>query len=295
MDEPRLLMQNLQNMYLVRTGVKDKFPWKDMKPDIQEQILQDVQPHARRYFTNPDGGFNWTELERGVRAQILRHALPRVHVQTHGEDYLEQFDPSGNWPVPTILDLTIVGRGDRQAWHALWPAPTLLQVTFSQRLDRSQLEWQWDAAEDAQNRGYERFPPRRTGPQLAELEAQVQRTYSWTGVRGNRLIRHIQHPDEPMADEFTFQIVRRGEHGDEVIEAPESFRLSRRERDELERQLSTRLGMRYRVMRELGFRTWPDDDYGEYVYDRERANGEMPNGLEWSVLPVPAGSGFREL
>jgi hypothetical protein len=48
-------------------------------------------------------------------------------------------------------------------------------------------------------------------------------------------------------------------------------------------------------MRELGFRTWPDDDgYVDY-HDRERAQGEMPNGIEWRLLPVPAGSGFREL
>jgi hypothetical protein len=274
-----------------------RFPWDDLDRGIQEQILQDAPPHSRRYFTNPRGGFNWAELERGVRAQIVRHALPRVHVQTHGEDYLERFDASGTWSVPTILDLTVVGRGVEQAWHALWPAPTLLQVTFSKRLDREQLEWEWFEAEDdqARGRGFYDFPPRRTGPQLAELQAQMQRTYSWTDVRAIRLIRHVRHPDVLVADYYTFQIVRRGEHGDEVIEAPESFELSRTQRDELERQLSTRLGMRYRVMRELGFRIWPDDDYEYYVYDRERANGEMPNGIEWSVLPVPAGSGFREL
>ena len=245
------------NEYVVTTT--PRFPWHGLDRDIQEQILQDAQPHARRYvtnpgggfnwaqlergvraqilqdapvhsrryFTNPRGGFNWAELERGVRAQIVRHALvssSRVHVQTHGEDYLEQFDPSGNWPVPTILDLTIVGRGAEQAWHALWcadAAPTLLQVTFSQRLDRAQLSSEWFEAEDdqARGRGFYDFPPRRTGPQLAELEAQVQRSYVWTGVHSIRLIRHDGDDEHnPRMDEFTVQFVRRGEHGDEVIE-----------------------------------------------------------------------------
>jgi hypothetical protein len=286
------------NEYVVaRPETTPRFPWHGLDRDIQEQILQDAQPLARRYFTNPGGGFNWAELERGVRAQILRHVCDRIDLQLHGhEPWPASYDRQGHTfdaddleqDLPTIQNLSFVTQGHDERDFRRMPADfrrmpaRLLHVTFSTRLwrPRTSTAPTWAptrAMEDA-------------------LYAQMQRTYSWTDVCAIRLIRHLRHPDEPLADYYTFQIVRRGEHGDEVIEAPESFQLSRRERDELERQLSTRLGMQYRVMRELGFRTWPSDfAHMGLVYDRERANGEYPNGLEWSVLPVPAGSGFREL
>lgn len=266
-----------------------RFPWHGLDRDIQEQILQDAQPHARRYFTNPGGGFNWTELDRGVRAQILRHVCDRVDLQLHGEEpWPASYDRQGHTfddydDLPTIQNLSFVTQDPDERDFRRMPADFTrmparpLHVTFSTRLWRHRTEPTWAptrAMEDA-------------------LYAQMQRTYTWTDVHAIRLIRHVQLPDEPWADYFTFQIVRRGEHGDEVIEAPESFRLRRRERDELDRQLSTRLGMQYRMMRELGFRTWPDDDgFDNYVSDRELTYAEMPNGLEWRLLPVPAGSGF---
>jgi hypothetical protein len=37
---------------------------------MKEQILKLAPAHSRRYFINPDGGFNWTELDPGIRAQI---------------------------------------------------------------------------------------------------------------------------------------------------------------------------------------------------------------------------------
>ena len=154
---------------------------------------------------------------------------------------------------------------------------------------REELERQWDAAEDAQDRVfYPRFPRRRTGPQLDELEAQVQRSYVWTGVHSIRLIRHDGHDhQDPDSDEFTVQFVRRGEHGDEVIQAPRrlagsySFRLSRASRDELGMELTTRLGMRHRVIRRLGFR-----HRTRYWMGGARPGDpplEHPNGEEWSV------------
>jgi hypothetical protein len=227
--------------------------------------------------------------------------MTRAHVQTHGEDWLQEFDPSGNWPVPTIQNLSIAGPSPLpEALHALWPAPTLLQVTFSQRLDRSQLERRWNAAEDAQNRGYddyERFPPRRTGPQLAELEAQVQRSYVWTGVHSIRLIRHDgDNFLDPGSDEFTVQFVRRGEHGDEVIEVPsvdnspghdDRLRLTKRERNTLRAQLAATLAMRHRFMPELGNRERP-----RYFMGGGRPAAFVhPNGEEWSVRTVPAAAG----
>jgi hypothetical protein len=265
------------------------FNWAELERGVRAQILRDTPPHSRRYFTNPRGGFNWTELDAGVRAQIVRHAMTRVRLQTYGEDYLQEFDPSGNWPVPTIQDLSIVGNGGPQAWHALWPAPTLLHVTFSQRLNREELERQWDAAEDAQDRVfYPRFPRLRTGPQLDELESQVQRSYVWTGVHSIRLIRHDGHDhQDPDSDQFTVQFVRRGEHGDEVMQAPRrlagmySFRLSRASRDELAMELTTRLGMRHSVIRRLGFR-----HRTRYWMGGARPGDpplEHPNGEEWSV------------
>ena len=282
-----VVQRQAHNEYVVATPGPEtttpRFPWHGLDRGIQEQILQDAQPHARRYFTNPGGGFNWTELDRGVRAQILRHVCDRIDLQLHGQEpwpasYDRQGHTFADYDLPTIQNLSFVTQDLDERDFRRMPADftrmpaRLLHVTFSTRLWRTE-------PTGAPTRAME-----------VALYAQMQRTYSWTDVRAIRLIRHdgIER-DAYNQDFFTFQIVRRGEHGDEVIEAPESFRLSWRERHELERQLTTRLGMRYRVMRELGFRERPDSDYeDEYsVYDRERdLLAEMPNGVEWSVLPV---------
>ena len=299
-------MQNLQNMYLVRTasglrtGVKDKFPWKDLDPDIQEQILQHVPYDLRRYFTDHAGGFNWTELDAGVRAQIVRH-IPRTRVDLQGvvvETPNQAFDRRFSWFAPTLVDLSFVGSGPPQAWHALWPsqAATPLRVTFSQRLDREFLERTWDRMENPEDEffreHFSNYPPRRTGHQLDELAAQVHRRYVWT-VHAIRLIRHDGHMDfDPDEDEFSVEFVRRGALGDEVIALDEvlrvdgvttpenpSFRLSSAQRVFLARQLTTRLGLRHRVMRELGNRErelyWMGGPRGHTI--------EHPIGEEWSV------------
>jgi len=326
-------MQNLQNMYIVRAGsrivragsrtsagwhtdvkddVKDKFPWRDLDADIQEQILQDVPQNLRRYFTDPDGGFNWRTLPPGIGAQIVRH-IPRTRVDLQGVIVAvpsQQFDPTFRWFAPTLVDLSFVGSGPPQAWHALWPsrAATPLQVTFSQRLDRESLERTWghienhDPEEDEFVQDYYAgFPPRRTGDRLDELEAQVQRTYVWT-VHAIRLIRHDGDDwQDPDFDEFSVEFVRRGALGDEVIALDEvlavdgvttaedpSVQLTRAQRDELARQLTTRLGLRHRVMHELGNRErtlfWMDGPrrrMGRRRHDDPPL--EHPNGEEWSV------------
>ncbi len=61
-----------------------------------------------------------------MMTQVVFTSCSNATFQTYGKEYLQDFDPSGNWPVPTILDLTIAGRGVEHAWHALWPAPTLV-------------------------------------------------------------------------------------------------------------------------------------------------------------------------
>jgi hypothetical protein len=69
-----------------------------------------------------------------------------------------------------------------------------------------------------------------------------------------------------------------------VIEAPDSFRLSRAQRDELAMEFTTRLGLRHREMHELGFehrtRYWMG---GAMPGDPPL---EHPNGEEWSVPSV---------
>ena len=127
----------------------------------------------------------------------------------------------------------------------------------------------------------------------------MQRSYVWTGVHSIRLIRHDgDDRHDPGSDEFTVQFVRRGEHGDEVIEVPslenspghdDRLRLTRRERNILRAQLQNTLNLEYRRLPELG--------------NRERTRfwmgGAMPgdpplvhhNGEEWSVRTVPAAAG----
>jgi len=311
-----LHMQNLQNMYLVRTA-------SDLDADIQEQILQDVPENRHRYFTDPDGGFNWRTLPPGIGAQITRH-IPRTRVDLRGVIVAapnQAFDRI--WFAPTLVDLSVVGSGPAQAWTAVWRsrAANPLQVTFSQRLNRESLERTWehienhDPEEDEYVQDYYAgFPPRRTGHQLDELAEQVQRTYVQT-VYAIRLIRHdgSRYGGEWRdfnLDEFSVELVRRGAHGEEVIALDEllavegvttpgdpNFRLDRAQRDELARQLTTTLGMRHRVMPERGYRerrnrdrrprrrrnryAWEsesDDDYDDDDDDEFDANGE-----EWSV------------
>ena len=252
-----VVQRQAHNEYVVATPGPEtttpRFPWHELDGGVQEMILQDAPVHSRRYFTNPGGGFNWTELERGVRAQILRHVDDRsgrldLHLRGR-EPWPASYDSRGHscfsHDVHTIQNLRFVTQGVLQAWPA-----ALLNVTFSTRLDRwwpDEDEWWPDEDDEAR----EIWAP--TAAMEDALYAQVQRTYSWTGVRAIRLIRHdgIERDDYDQ-DSFTFQIVRSGEHGDEVIEAPESFRLSRAQRDELATLLTTSLGMQHRVMRELG-------------------------------------------
>ena len=275
--------------------VRHRFSWHDLDRGIQEQILQDAPPHSRRYFTNPRGGFNWAELERGVRAQILNRLVHHEHLPlqvvrrfcTAAEDRSGRLDlerhglepwpesivnsvPTDYWylfdrDLSTIQNLTFVTQGP------------LLNVTFSTRFGAFN-----DEDEDEQWVG--------TTAQLNDLFSQMKRTYSWTGVRAIRLIRHDGHDShDPNEDEFTFEFVRRGEHGDEVIEATESFRLSRAQRDELATLLRTRLRMRHREMRELGNRVRT-----RYWMGGARPGDpplEHPNGEEWSVRRVPAAAG----
>jgi hypothetical protein len=235
--------------------IRHRFPWHDLDGGIQEMILQDTPPHSRRYFTNPGGGFNWAELERGVRAQILNRLVHHEHLPlqvvrrfcTAADDRSGRLDLELHglepWPESIVNSVPT-------DYQYLFDRPTqgpLLNVTFSTRF------WAFnDEDEDEQWVG--------TTAQLHDLFSQMKRTYSWTGVRAIRLIRH-----DPDVDEFTFEFVRRGEHGDEVIEAPDSFLLSRAQRDELAMMFTRRLRMRHSVIRRLGF-------------EHRTRNGE-----EWSV------------
>jgi hypothetical protein len=273
MDDIARDVSQAHNQYVVgHARARPRFPWHELNGDVREQILQDAQPHARRYFTNPDGGFNWAGLERGVRAQILRHVddrSGRLDLWLSGrEPWPASYDRTYSCfdhDVHTIQHLRFVTQGVLQAW----PAP-LLNVTFSTRLDR------WWPDEDVD----EIWAP--TEAMENELRAQMQRTYCWTGVRAIRLIRNDgAERNDPDDDEFTFQIVRGGEHGDEVIEAPDSFRLSRAQRDEFATLLRTRLRMRHSVIRRLGFR-----HRTRYWMGGARPGDpplEHPNGEEWSV------------
>ena len=59
------------NPYLTRP---DRFNWKDLKPDIQDQILEHVEPrYLRQYFRTPEGGFNWAQLKPDLQEKILEH------------------------------------------------------------------------------------------------------------------------------------------------------------------------------------------------------------------------------
>lgn len=66
-----------------------------------DDIARDVvQRQAHNEYVVARGGFNWAELEPEVRAQILRRVgvgRRRVHLQTYGEVYLQEFD----WQVCT--------------------------------------------------------------------------------------------------------------------------------------------------------------------------------------------------
>ena len=88
---------------IISTGVRQKFPWKDLVADIQERILHDAPPHSRRYFTNPDGGFNWAELDPGIRQSIrgLLGSLRVVHTWYRGRD-LQGIPPSAEMFVREI-------------------------------------------------------------------------------------------------------------------------------------------------------------------------------------------------
>jgi hypothetical protein len=239
----------------------------DIARDVVQRQAQRQAPAHNEYVVAwgatraRPGGFNWTELELGVRAQILRHVERRRRVDCRlsgREPWPASYDTEGHTSfdrdLHTIQTLSFVQdesltERDLRRMQA-WPA-ALLNVTFSTSLDR------WWSDDDVWDPEDDIWPDHDTWMPTAAMEdalyAQMQRTYSWTGVRAIRLIRHDgEERDDYDEDEFTFQIVRSGEHGDEVIEAPESFRLSRPQRDELATLLTTRLGMQHRVMRELG-------------------------------------------
>jgi len=259
-------MQNPQNMYLVHTSVQDKFPWRDLHPDIQERILQhvphdkrwhftnpegfpwrDLNPdiqeqilqlvpqHTRRYFTNPEGGFNWPELEPEIRAQIrnhLRDITQRrvVMLGLHWE----------SWPVPYNMPGAVIhmrhrfsferSRENDSRFNVLLGLNTasLLTVTFSTHVIR-------DAFLEEQAEQALAGRPELSAYELDSLCEQMERTTRWRNVHTIRLIRWpCPYSNNNNYDRYSFEFVSTDEHGNEVTSTLDTIDITTFKKDLLE-------------------------------------------------------------
>jgi hypothetical protein len=223
------------NQYVVpavssATPVRHRFPWHDLDGGIQEQILQDAPPHSRRYFTNPGGGFNWAELERGVRAQIRRHLQEATRRSVSWTHLSWQ-----NWPVPYHAINHRSWRSQRirniqrlPMWFTLSfdliPESVLdvaprMTVTFSTQLRPEAFLTSQAAERRRHNTGAQNNDREFRELSASELEslcAQMDRTTRWRNVHTIRVIGWPNNGPTSRNDKNNFEFVSTDQHGNEV-------------------------------------------------------------------------------
>jgi hypothetical protein len=245
-------MQNLQNMYLVRTGVKDKFPWKDLKPDVQDQILQDVPQHAHRYFTNPDGGFNWAELDPGIHEQILQHLQEATRRSVSWTHLTYQ-----NWPVPYYNTSRTEWRSQRirnvqslPMWFTLSfdliPESVLdvapqMTVTFSTQLRPEDFLIDQAAERRRHNEYNDREFRELSASELELMCAQMNRTTCWRNVHTIRVIGWPSDGPTSRNNDYSFEFVSTDQHGNEVTSTLDTIAIHQDHMNSLQRRFRHRL------------------------------------------------------
>ena len=178
------------------------------------------------------GGFNWTELDRGVRAQIRRHLRETVSFTSI---YWQ------NWPVPYYstsakawwsqrirniqrLPVRFTLSFDRVRESVVDVAPQLT-VTFSTQL-RPEDFLEEQAAERRRHNEFLAHDEFRelSASELESLCAQVDRTSRWRNVHTIRVIGWPGHPAGPRSpagptsrnNTYSLEFVSRDQHGNEV-------------------------------------------------------------------------------
>lgn len=279
-------MQNLQNMYLVRTASALRtgvFPWSDLNADVRHEILQAVPRRYHRYF-HGDGGFNWTDLPPGVGAHILRHLqYQRLVIQgSIWQDWPVRWQ-QGRWRnrperlrlLRTLYNLTFERSGTRQEGIRFAPTDLAgLTVTLSRSLDTTP-----PVRNDLQQL------PDNDGYGLAALCAQINRTTRWRNVHTIRLIRWpCPYSNNNNYDRYSFEFVSTDEHGNEVTSTLDTIDITTFKKDLLEDRFrqtyNSGIGLRLRrvtlatARRRRPIQDWRNDEDDEI---------SRTDAVEWSI------------
>jgi hypothetical protein len=272
--------------------VRHRFPWHDLDRRIQEQILRDAPPHSRRYFTNPDGGFDWTELDAGVRAQIRRHLQEATRRSVSFTDTSSQ-----NWPVPyhainsrswrsqrirniEHLPMSFTLSFDLIRASVLHVAPRMT-VTFSTQL-RPEDFLRSQAAERRRSNTSPQYNDREfrelSASELESLCAQMHRTTRWRNVHTIRVIGWPINGTESTNDKYTFEFVSTDQHGNEVTSTLDTISVYRDQKNNLEARFRRELRLTPRLVHLATARRRHVPDYAEPESEFSRTEA-----TEWRV------------
>jgi hypothetical protein len=242
------------------------------------------------------GGFNWTELERGVRAQILQHLQEATRRSVSYEGIIFQ-----NWPVP--YNSSSLSRWMSQRIRNterlpvrftlsfdLMPASVVdvapqITVTCSTQLERKHFlksqETERQETERRRVQDNDREFRELSASELESLCAQMDRTTRWSNVHTIRVIGWpINGPQASPGDQYSFEFVSTDEHGNEVTTSLNTITFHRDRMNSLQQRFRHELRLTHTLVHLATPRRRMVPDYGWRQSEFSRTEA-----AEWRVIP----------